>query len=85
MSFHEQIVQIRRIENPAIWEKYSERREKLLRLLRESKQPQLQRLEDIPLSTGPVLTTSTLPTGSVLSREMCTEVNKTLDYRLTRP
>ncbi|XP_070176785.1 uncharacterized protein [Littorina saxatilis] len=71
-----QIVQVCRLENPELWEKYSERKEKLLRRLKKSPRRRLAGLEEIAGNSGPVMTSSTIVSGSVLRREVSSEINE---------
>lgn len=72
-----------RLEKALMWERYSEQREKLLRLVRGHGRTRgsLIPVEKLQGSTGPVKTTQNLSRGSPLLREIYPEVsNQTHTY-----
>ena len=67
-----------RLENPKLWQQYSQSRERLFRDLelrhRGASPARCTPVESLPKSSGPVLTAANIAKGSVLNRDIYPQV-----------
>ncbi|XP_076468583.1 uncharacterized protein LOC143299248 [Babylonia areolata] len=82
-NLHHSSIQVRRVErleNPKLWQRYSQKRERLFTALvdghRGSGPARCAPVERLPSSSGPVHTTRKIPEHSLLQRDMFHQVNE---------